>query len=106
MKAAETTAEPLPPPARRSETKRLSGIPDDRFEPRYVELPALRERGYGRRNLFLGSFLVICALALLAVAVLLAGSRAVLTLATCLVTFTGLFVLARLHIFRQRNGVF
>ena len=34
------------------------------------------------------------------------GPKALLSLAVCLLTFTALFVLARMHIFRQRNGGF
>jgi hypothetical protein len=74
--------------------------------PRYVEVPALRERGFGSRNLAWGVVTFVLALLLLVAAIFLAGQKAVLSLAACLITFTALYVLARLHIFRQRNGGF
>jgi hypothetical protein len=43
---------------------------------------------------------------MLIVAVFFAGAKAMVYVATCLLTFTALFVLARMHIFRQRNGAF
>jgi hypothetical protein len=49
---------------------------------------------------------LILALVLLAVSLFLVGPRVLLSLAVCLLTFTALFVLARMHIFRQRNGGF
>ena len=79
---------------------------EEKFEPRYVEVPALRERGFGRRNLAWGVVTLGLALGLLAAAVMVTGQKAVLSLAACLATFTALFVLARMHIFRQRNGGF
>ena len=79
---------------------------EDKFLPRYVEVPALREQGFGRRNLVWGVVTLTLALALLAAAVVFTGQKAVLSLAACLVTFAALFVLARLHVFRQRNGGF
>ena len=79
---------------------------EDKFLPRYVEVPALREQGFGRRNLVWGVVTLTLALALLAAAVVFTGQKAVLSLAACLVTFTALFVLARMHVFRQRNGGF
>lgn len=79
---------------------------EDKFLPRYVEVPALREHGFGRRNLAWGVTTLVVALAVLVAAVMVAGQKAVLSLAACLVTLTALFVLARLHIFRQRNGGF
>lgn len=74
--------------------------------PRYVQAPALRDHGLGPRNLFWGVALLFVALVLLVIAVFLAGPKAMLYVMTCLVTFTALFVLTRLHIFRQRNGGF
>ncbi|MCE9610708.1 MAG: hypothetical protein K8R23_10990 [Chthoniobacter sp.] len=80
--------------------------PETKFQPRYVEVPALREHGFGRRNLAWGVITLVLGLGLLVAAVYLAGQKAVLSLAACLFTFTALFVLARLHVFRQRNGGF
>ena len=79
---------------------------EDKFQPRYVEVPALREHGFGRRNLVWGVVTLALALALLVAAVVLTGQKAVLSLAACLVTCAALFVLARMHVFRQRNGGF
>lgn len=86
-----------------------SPAPEEKEEkviPRYVQVPALRERGFGPRNLFWGVAALFFALLLLVVALFLTGAKAILALATCLLTFTALFVLARLHVFRQRNGGF
>jgi hypothetical protein len=66
----------------------------------------LRDHGLGPRNLFWGVALLVVALIMLVVAIFLAGSKAMVYVATCLLTFTALFVLARLHVFRQRNGGF
>jgi hypothetical protein len=77
-----------------------------KFQPRYVDLPALRERGHGRRNLWWGLFTLVLAMALLALAVFFAGVRAAVSLGICLLTCSALFVMARLHLFRQRNGSF
>lgn len=60
----------------------------------------------GPRNLFWGVALLIAALVMLVIAVFLAGSKAMVSVATCLLTFTALFVLTRMHVFRQRNGGF
>lgn len=79
---------------------------EPKIVPRYVEVPALRERGFGPRNLFWGVATIFLALVLLTVALFLAGPKVMLSLATALLTFTALFVLARLHVFRQRNGGF
>jgi hypothetical protein len=79
---------------------------DPHFQPRYVQLHALREYGHGRRNLAAGVVTLILALGLLGLALFFAGPRALLALGICLVTCVALFVLARLHIFRQRNGGF
>ncbi len=109
MKNPET---PAPKPSSRSYVPRivdpLAPVPEgeEKFLPRYVEVPALREHGFGRRNLVWGVVTLALALALLVAAVVLTGQKAVLSLAACLVTFAALFVLARLHIFRQRNGGF
>jgi len=74
--------------------------------PRYVQAPALRDHGLGPRNLFWGVVMLVLALLLLVVAIFLTGVTAMLSIVTCLLTFTALFVLARLHVFRQRNGGF
>ncbi len=109
MKNPET---PSPKPSTRSYVPHLvdplapAESREEKFQPRYVEVPALREHGFGRRNLAWGVIILSLALALLVAAVVLAGQKAVLSLAACLVTLTALFVLARLHIFRQRNGGF
>jgi hypothetical protein len=79
---------------------------EEKIVPRYVGVPALREHGFGPRNLFWGVATILLALGLLAVALFLAGPKVMLSLATALLTFTALFVLARLHVFRQRNGGF
>ncbi len=103
---------PSPKPSTRSYVPRIvdpiapSDEREDKFAPRYVEVPALREHGFGRRNLVWGVVTLTLALVLLVAAVVLAGQKAVLSLAACLVTCAALFVLARMHIFRQRNGGF
>ncbi len=86
-----------PPPSEEREAKIL---------PRYVEIPALREHGFGPRNLFWGLAILFLALIILVVALFFAGPKATISLATALLTFTALFVLSRLHVFRQRNGGF
>ena len=109
MKTPET---PSPKPSSRTFVPRGADplAPGDEREekllPRYVEVPALRERGFGRRNLVWGVLTLSLALALLVAAVVLTGQKAVLSLAACLVTCAALFVLARMHVFRQRNGGF
>ena len=103
---------PSPKPSTRSYVPRIvdpSAPGDEReekFLPRYVEVPALREHGFGRRNLVWGVVTLALALALLVAAVVLTGQKAVLSLTACLVTCAALFVLARMHVFRQRNGGF
>ncbi len=78
----------------------------DSFRPQYVSLHALREHGHGPRNLAWGVVTLVLALLLVGASLFVAGSRALLPLLTCLITFTALFVLARMHVFRQRNGGF
>lgn len=78
----------------------------EKIVPRYVHAPALREHGMGPRNLFWGVALLVVASIMLVVAIFLAGSQAMISVATCLLTFTALFVLTRMHVFRQRNGGF
>ena len=101
---------PSPKPSTRSYIPRIvdpiAPGDEERILPRYVEVPALREHGFGRRNLIWGVVTLTLAVVLLVAAVVLAGQKAVLSLAACLVTCAALFVLARMHIFRQRNGGF
>jgi hypothetical protein len=99
------------PESPRSYLPKLSEPPapeerEEKILPRYIELAALREQGFGPRNLFWGVATLLLALVLLVVALFFAGPKAVVCLATALLTFTALFVLARLHVFRQRNGAF
>jgi hypothetical protein len=79
---------------------------EEKILPRYVEVPALREHGFGPRNLFWGVVTLFLALVFLVAALFFAGPKAAISVATALLTFVALFVLARLHIFRQRNGGF
>ena len=79
---------------------------EEKLVPRYVHAPALRDHGLGPRNLFWGVALLVVALIMLVVAIFLSGAQAMVSVATCLLTFTALFVLTRLHVFRQRNGGF
>jgi len=74
--------------------------------PRYVQAPALRAHGLGPRNLFWGVAMLLAAAFVFVGAVIFTGPAAMLSLTTCLLTFTALFVLARLQVFRQRNGGF
>ncbi|HYR58755.1 MAG TPA: hypothetical protein VEO95_09010 [Chthoniobacteraceae bacterium] len=76
------------------------------FHPQYVSVHALREHGHGPRNLAWGVVTLVLALALSSAALFVVGAKALLALAACLLTFTALFVLARMHVFRQRNGGF
>lgn len=76
------------------------------FRPQYVSLHTLREHGHGPRNLAWGVVTLFLSLALIAVSSFLTGPKVLFSLAVCLLTFTALFVLARMHIFRQRNGGF
>jgi hypothetical protein len=97
---------PRPVFSRRSEAPIVSEAHEERFHPRYVQLHALRDHGHGPRNLAWGVAILLLALALLGLGLFLVGTKVLLALATCLLTFTALFVLARLHVFRQRNGGF
>jgi hypothetical protein len=79
----------------------------DEFAPRYVDLPHRRRTvRAGRRNLLWGAALLFTALFILALAVLIGGSRAVLWPMVSLLTFAVLWVLARLKVFHEQNGVF
>jgi hypothetical protein len=77
---------------------------DEEFVPRYVDLPRAVNRG--GRNLTWGVVILLIATALLALAIQLRGSSALLPIASCLVTFAILWIAARARLFRQRNGVF
>ena len=77
------------------------------FAARYVDLADHRSAARaGRRNLLWGTALLFASLLVLALAVILGGPRAVLAPLISLLTFTALWILARLKTFRQRNGVF
>src|SRR5438552_14739933 len=76
------------------------------FHPQYVSLHTLREHGHGPRNLAWGVVTLVLAIALIGVALFVVGAKALLPVAGSLLTFTALFVLARMHVFRQRNGGF
>jgi hypothetical protein len=79
---------------------------EEKVVPRYVQAPALRDHGMGPRNLFWGVVMLFLAFLLLVVGVFMVGAKAMVYIAACLLTFTALFVLSRLHVFRQRNGGF
>lgn len=74
---------------------------------RYVDHP-VRRRAWraGRRNLAWGVAFLFAALSVLGIALFMGGARALLPALAALVSFTTLWVLARLKIFAQRNGVF
>jgi hypothetical protein len=58
------------------------------------------------RNLTWGLAILLLSLGLIGAALIFSGSRALIPLALCLITFTLLWVLARVRLFHQRNGVF
>jgi len=74
---------------------------------RYVEHPA-RRRAWraAQRNLAWGIAFLFAALSVVSIAVFIGGPRAILPLLICVLSFTALWVLARMKIFAQRNGVF
>lgn len=74
---------------------------------RYVEHPA-RRRAWraAQRNLAWGIAFLFAALSVISVAIFIGGARAILPLFICMLSFTALWVLARMKIFAQRNGVF
>ena len=74
---------------------------------RYVEHPA-RRRAWraGQRNLAWGAAFLFAALSVLGIAFFLGGPRAIVAPVLCVLAFTALWVLARMKIFGQRNGVF
>ncbi len=92
----EIAPAPAEPPSERTES----------FHPQYVRLHTLREHGHGPRNLAWGVVTLILALVLIGVSMFMVGPKVLLSVLICLLTFTALFVLARMHIFRQRNGGF
>jgi hypothetical protein len=75
--------------------------------PRFVEHPA-RRRAWraGQRNLAWGTAFFCAALCVLGIAVFSGGASAAVPLVLCVVVFTALWVLARMKVFSQRNGVF
>lgn len=102
------STEPSPRPPVPTLADALGPQPErrEKFQPRYVELREHREQGRGPRNLALGVAAFLAAVVLLAASMVLGGPRGLFAIAVGLVTFTVLYVLARLHIFRQRHGVF
>ncbi len=75
------------------------------FVPQYIDLPPRRKTA-ATKNLQIGAVLLGVALNLGLCGNYLAGSRALLPLVSCLAAFTLLWVLARVRLFRQGNGVF
>ncbi len=74
---------------------------------RFVEHPA-RRRAWraGQRNLAWGVAFLFAALSVISIAVFIGGPRAMIPVLTCVLSFTALWVLARMKLFAQRNGVF
>jgi hypothetical protein len=82
-------------------------LSEDDFEPRYVDVPRRRRAHIAaERNLKWGLAMLLVALGVFGAAVIIAGPRALVPLLVCMITFTVLWVLARLRVFHQRNGVF
>ena len=74
---------------------------------RYVEHPGRRRAiRAGRRNLAWGVAFLFAALCICGIALFVGGPRAVLPPMLFLSCFTALWVLARMKVFSQRNGVF
>jgi hypothetical protein len=74
---------------------------------RYVEHPGRRRAiRAGRRNLMWGVAFLVAALSVFGIALYVGGARAVLPPAFFLACFTALWVLTRMKVFSQRNGVF
>ena len=90
------TADPRP-------GKKTEGESD--FVPRYVERPR-RTRNAAVTNIKWGVAALLLALVLLAAGVFVSGARALIPLFASLVTFTLLWIAARLRLFHQRHGVF
>ena len=76
----------------------------EKFVPRYVEVPQRRAHGTG--NLVGGLVACLLAIALFTAGILLSGPRAILPMVSCLLTFLVLWVLFRLRHFRQKHGTF
>ena len=93
-----------PAPAEPPLERRTSRAED--FEPRYVEVPARRADPSGSRNLVFGGGALFLALLIGAAAIFIVGPRAILPLVACLFTFTILYFLARLEVFREPHGAF
>lgn len=74
---------------------------------RFVEHPA-RRRAWraAQRNLAWGVAFLFAAVSVASVALFIGGARALMPLLIGLISFTTLWVLARMKIFGQRNGVF
>jgi len=100
--------EPSHPLSPKLETRFNVKSEADDSAPRYVDVPVRRRAvRAGQRNLVWGIALLCAALLLLGFAVLIGtGARAVLWPIVSMITFTALWVLARLRLFQQRNGVF
>jgi len=74
---------------------------------RYVEHPGRRRAiRAGRRNLAWGVAFLFAALCICGIAIFVGGPRAVIPPLLFLASFTVLWVLARMKLFSQRNGVF
>lgn len=81
------------------------GAPDENFVPIYVQVRS-RSGWHGWRNLLAGGFFFLLALVLAVFGNLVAGQRALVPLATCLVACGLLWMMARARLFKQRNGPF
>src|SRR4051794_10006207 len=96
---------------RRSAPAPVPVLPNESSSPkpptRFVEHPARRRAWrYAQRNLAWGAAFLFAALGLLGVALYIGGPAAMLPPVLCMLSFTALWILARLKIFSQRNGVF
>lgn len=78
----------------------------DDYAPRYVDLPPRRDSATGSRNLAFGGGALFLALLIGGTALFVVGPRAILPLAACLFTFTVLYALVRLQVFREQHGAF
>ena len=92
---------PEEPPPRLSEDAPRDG---GDYRPQYLDLPP--RQGGGVRNVLLGVLLIFAAALVLSYATYLTGPRAILPLGVALLTAVTLFALARLRVFKQRNGSF
>jgi hypothetical protein len=99
--------EPSHPLTPKLETRFNVKAESDEYTPRYVDLPQRRRSvRAGQRNLVWGVALLCAALLVLAFSVLINDARVMLWPIVSMLTFTALWVLARLRLFHQRNGVF